>query len=185
MSYSLAYAPPEVLRAVESGAHSIVADAATDMWALGVIAFELLCSTHAFPYGTKRETICDQISGRALLPWELPEVVVAQRPLLRGLRRTVLLCLSRDPARRPSAARLLAAWNAMFDSFTTVGTTECSGDEGLDEEEALADEQFFRLAPMLRAALPPAAGPATTAVMSASDETSEGQSLASSRTRPA
>ena len=90
------------------------------MWALGVIAFELLTRRRTFPYGTQREEIFDRIAGRAALPWECPAGAPYRAAALRGLRRSVMLCLSRDPNMRPSAERLLVAWNHMFDSISSV-----------------------------------------------------------------
>ena len=126
LSYSLAYAPPEVIQALEAHQRVLVADASADMWALGVIAFELLSKQQTFPFGTRREAVFAAISGRVPLPWERPELEAQRAADLRGLRRSIMLCLSRDPAQRPSAARLLAVWNHMFDSWTSVsgGTSE-------------------------------------------------------------
>lgn len=45
---TLAYAAPEVVEALEGG-RKVVASAAQDMWALGVIAFEMLTGSSAFP----------------------------------------------------------------------------------------------------------------------------------------
>ena len=48
----------------------------------------------------------DALAGRAQLPWEDP----AQSPALeamKGLKRSVLACLSRDPAKRPTSDLLL------------------------------------------------------------------------------
>jgi hypothetical protein len=91
------------------------------MWALGVIAYELLTGQRTFPFGTTKEQVFDQISGRSLLPWEDPGGHAQRVAALRGLRRSIMLCLSRDSAARPSADRLLVAWNHMFDSFSSVG----------------------------------------------------------------
>jgi serine/threonine protein kinase len=98
-----------------------VVSEAADMWALGVIAFELLTGQRTFPFGTTKHQVFDQISGRSPLPWEDPAGYTQRAAALRGLRRSVMLCLSRDPAQRPSAERLLVAWNHMFDSFSSVG----------------------------------------------------------------
>lgn len=67
----------------------------------------------------------DQIAGRAPLRWErvgTPECDEALK-MLRGLRRSVLRCLSRDPARRPTCEALLASWNHMFDKVTSTTAT--------------------------------------------------------------
>ena len=49
LRFTLKYAAPEVVHAFESGARDIKVDAAVDIWALGMIAFELLTEQHTFP----------------------------------------------------------------------------------------------------------------------------------------
>lgn len=87
-----------------------------DMWALGLMAYELLTDTSAFPMGTSASAVCDQITGRQPLPWEDPEQGDARLSKLRMLRRSLSACLSRDPAERPTSSGLLASWNRLFDS---------------------------------------------------------------------
>jgi serine/threonine protein kinase len=95
--------------------------AALDVWALGVIAFELLSQRRAFPTATPRAAIQAALVGRKPLPWEdtAPDRAAALRPL-RALRRSVLACLSRDPAARPSVRDVLRAWDHLYDTETTV-----------------------------------------------------------------
>ena len=58
LSYTLVYSPPEVAAAVSTGAKSIVADAAMDAWAMGVVAYELLTRQSAFSLLTEgRESV--------------------------------------------------------------------------------------------------------------------------------
>eukprot|EP00892_Ulva_mutabilis_P007647 jgi/Ulvmu1/5254/UM022_0047.1 len=116
LSFSLKYAAPEIVAAYESKQRTIVASPAMDMWALGLMAYELLTDTSAFPAGTAAKTVCDQISGREPLPWEDPVEGDARLAKLRMLRRTLTSCLSRDPAERPTSSGLLASWNRLFDS---------------------------------------------------------------------
>jgi serine/threonine protein kinase len=104
------YRPPEVLAATEAGGAALPAQPAVDIWAFGVIAFELLTNSPAFAHGSTRKEIGDQISGRqGGPPWEevwgpgLEDRLVP----LRGLRDLVLQCLSRDPAARPAAAEVV------------------------------------------------------------------------------
>lgn len=61
------------MHAYESKEKTIVASPAMDMWALGLMAYELLTDTSAFPMGTSASAVCDQITGRQPLPWEDPE----------------------------------------------------------------------------------------------------------------
>jgi serine/threonine protein kinase len=48
LSFTLAYAAPEVLHAVEMGMKTIESTPALDAWSLGVMAFELLTGSPAF-----------------------------------------------------------------------------------------------------------------------------------------
>ena len=126
LSYSLRYTPPEVVLALEAGWKTVTVDSAVDIWAIGVIAFELLTGERAFPHSgldpatAERETL-DAISGRTPLPWERADAA-PRLDKLRGLKRTVLRCLERDPTRRPSAEALLLSWDHTFDNMQSQGT---------------------------------------------------------------
>ena len=67
----------------------------------------------------------DQIAGRTPLRWERVGTQECDDALcmLRGLRRSVLRCLDRDPARRPTCEALLGSWNHMFDEVTSDTAT--------------------------------------------------------------
>lgn len=117
LSFSLNYAAPETVAAHESGARTIVADAAADVWALGVLAYELLAQRRVFPVTTSAQAVRDALSGRAPLPWETREPAA-----LRTLKRSVLACLCRDAAARPAAADVVATWRNLLD-FAAVQHT--------------------------------------------------------------
>ena len=113
---------------MEAGKKTIHVDSAVDIWAVGVIAFELLTGERAFfthstsPQESNSATQ-EAIAGRVPLPWEGPNEATQQRlEKLRGLRRTVMRCLERDPARRPSSAALVSSWDHLFDNIQTMGT---------------------------------------------------------------
>ena len=132
LSYSLKYAAPEVVLALDAGCRTIHVDAAVDMWAVGVIAFELLTGERAFPIhdmsAASESAVHEAIAGRALLPWEGDSESAQHRLVkLRGLRRTVMRCLDRDPAGRPTAAALVSSWDHTFDNMQTRGTTGNAG----------------------------------------------------------
>lgn len=57
LSYTLAYAAPEVLRARMEGRSTVEAREAIDVWALGVMAFELFTGEPAFAMYTGAETV--------------------------------------------------------------------------------------------------------------------------------
>eukprot|EP00892_Ulva_mutabilis_P005772 jgi/Ulvmu1/3567/UM167_0001.1 len=128
LSFSLKYAAPEVVHALEAGSKTIHVDAAVDMWAVGVIAFELLTGERAFPThnmsaAESEQAAQDAIAGRAPLLWEGPSDATRERlEKLRGMRRTVLRCLDRDPVKRPTAAALVQSWDHTFDNMQTRGT---------------------------------------------------------------
>jgi serine/threonine protein kinase len=119
IAYSLLYAPPETVSAIEAGDRRVCPDCSLDMWALGVIAYELLTASRVFPPGTTTYKVAAAaIAGRTPLPWESSPGHMRSVPELRMLQHTVLACLNRDAARRPTASALLAAWNSLFDSGT-------------------------------------------------------------------
>jgi serine/threonine protein kinase len=109
-----------VIRAYRAGHRTIVADTAVDMWALGVIAFEMLTQQRAFGPQASAEEMIARTAGEAPLPWEDPSSA-AQAKLreLRVLKRMVMLCLDRNPAQRPTSEHVLQSWNQLFDSTRT------------------------------------------------------------------
>ena len=119
---SIGYAAPELIHALEAGERSVVADPSMDMWALGVIAYELLTCTSVFPYGESKQGAMDQLAGRKQLPWETSDKD-EKLSRLRRLKGTVLQLLHRDPAQRPTAKQVVNSWNHFFDS-TTAETME-------------------------------------------------------------
>jgi hypothetical protein len=56
------------------------------------------------------------VTGKMPLPWESPHAAQGYRRQLKALHRSVMECLRRDPAARPSAARLLRSWLHVFES---------------------------------------------------------------------
>lgn len=107
--------------AFEAGDKTVVAATPTDTWALGVMAFELLTGSRAFSRDATSQQVCDEIMGRRELPWEGARADPNTLNRMRVLKRSVLQCLSRVPAERPSAAALVATWESIFDRATSAG----------------------------------------------------------------
>lgn len=115
ITYTLGYAAPEVLADVEAGHKSHTVDPAVDVWALGVIAYELFCGRRLFDPGADISEVRARLLGSEPLPWEAgAREAGSELEGMRGLRRSVLQCLERDPSNRPTAQSLLAQWDGIF-----------------------------------------------------------------------
>jgi serine/threonine protein kinase len=119
-TFSLAYSPPETIQRLTDGETTIVAEAATDVWAIGVIAFELCTRASAFPVMIwQHDSIADAALGKRPLPWESEVGTFRTIPELRALSSVVRACLARNAAARPSAADVVRTLSSLFDSQTT------------------------------------------------------------------
>lgn len=119
---SLAYAPPEVVQRIQDGEHKIKADKSADLWALGVIAFELLTGTRVFsPDSTCEEQAVSMLCGLEPLPWEEGAVGSEESlRMLKGLRGMVLRCLDRDPNARPTADGVQRLLTDLFEASAGI-----------------------------------------------------------------
>lgn len=121
LSFSPRWAPPEVIAAFEAKQPQIEADIKMDVWSVGIIAYELLTHRPVFDKTMASVDVVAQLMGRSQLPWEDPQQQDADFRQLRMLKRSVLKCLSRSAAERPSASELLAAWERLFDHTVAPG----------------------------------------------------------------
>lgn len=94
-----------------------IAAAEVDIWAVGVIAYELVVGGPVFP---KVDWTGEDVQAAALgtrpYPWEDAVGSFKNIPVLQGLRGPLRACLSRDPQERPSAEVLLKQLNTLSDS---------------------------------------------------------------------
>eukprot|EP00892_Ulva_mutabilis_P002522 jgi/Ulvmu1/12270/UM087_0004.1 len=115
MSFSLYYAPPEVIVAYKERRRTILADPSADVWALGVIIWELLTKQKYFKEQTSMRSVVSMLRGDAALPSEqrLPADVRA-RLSSGAIKDSVFRMLRRRPEERPSISELLAHWTSWF-----------------------------------------------------------------------
>jgi serine/threonine protein kinase len=99
---SLDFAPPEVVRALQAGKFQMKVEPSSDVWALGMVAYELLTRSRAFPSGMDQDEICDQITGKAPLPWEAEATKRDKLNKLKQLKPSVLRCGGAAAARASS-----------------------------------------------------------------------------------
>ena len=107
---------PEDVQTDAQGLRHAKAATTADMWGVGVLAWELLTQQRLFSNETEQRDIVATPLGSAPLPWEQKEQAALLLPRLHALRRSVLRCLSRDPAERPASRELLGHWNGLFEA---------------------------------------------------------------------
>lgn len=120
VALTAAYAAPEVAIAHQQRQKTVQASAAVDIWAVGVMAYELLTRSIWFA-GMSQDQILAAVATAGQLPWEAstPDARRALRKSLRALAPHVMSCLSRDPMQRPSAAELVAKLDSLYQTTTS------------------------------------------------------------------
>lgn len=145
----LKYTPPEDVHAAGCGTEAVPSTAAADIWAIGVLSYELFTRQPAFPGAAPcafdpppapaaarengaanggcalpehlREDMRGRLLGHEPLPWEPGSPGAEARLACMGrFRDSVLLCLSRGPQQRPSAEGLLKQWRDAYLSNYSV-----------------------------------------------------------------
>jgi serine/threonine protein kinase len=126
LTFTLAYAAPEVVAAFQADQHTLAVHPAADVWALGLIAFEMLTGERIFAPFAEQQDILNAIAGHTAMPWEGPHRPELLRKL-RVFRRHVLECLQRDPAQRPPIDAIVRGWEHLFQASTTAATQASLG----------------------------------------------------------
>lgn len=112
------WTPPEIQKARDRKEETMEASTAADIWAFGVMGYEILTEKAAFAPGLPRGTIRRMLIGRAPLPWEdhansneLTDDIEDNE--LKGI---VLSCLARKPEIRPTAEALALTLQKLLDA---------------------------------------------------------------------
>lgn len=114
---TLTYAPPEaVVACLSAEPIEVEVHPSLDVWSLGVMAYECLAQERAFAHFSGRDAILACARGEQRYPWEAPEGELNAAWANSSARKHLEACLSRDPARRPSAAEVQANLNVLGDA---------------------------------------------------------------------
>eukprot|EP00892_Ulva_mutabilis_P006549 jgi/Ulvmu1/4266/UM194_0006.1 len=120
LSFTLAYAAPEVAAAFSAGERFIESHIALDTWSLGVMAFELLTGAPAFNLlSDGRRGVLARLRGDRPLPWEGQLSPVVQRHL-GTFKGPILQLLHREPSQRISMRKFHLTCSRLFSARTTV-----------------------------------------------------------------
>jgi serine/threonine protein kinase len=103
------YAAPEVIAAYHAQ-QQIRAQPSVDIWALGVVMFEVLTGTQIMQYCRTMDELADFASGKKAYPWESAPQAFFENSNTHAMVRE---CLRRNPALRPSASALKADVESM------------------------------------------------------------------------
>ena len=100
--------PPELQKACDRKQDAMEASTAADIWAFGVMGYEILTEKSAFAPGMPRGTMRRMLIGRAPLPWEdhSNSADLTDDISDNELKGIVLSCLARKPDIRPTAEAL-------------------------------------------------------------------------------
>lgn len=118
LEISTRWTPPEILKARDRKHESFTVDTAADIWAFGIMGYELLTGNTAFPPGLPRGTIRRMLHGKAPLPWEdhANSSELTDELTDNEVKGLVLSCLARSPSIRPPAAALAATLQKLVEA---------------------------------------------------------------------
>ena len=116
LEVSTRWTPPEIQKARDRRLDTVTAATSADIWAFGIMGYELLTGNTAFQPGLPRGTIRRMLHGKAPLPWEdhANSTDLTAELADSELKGIVLSCLARKPAVRPSAAALASTLHKLL-----------------------------------------------------------------------
>lgn len=116
LEVSTRWTSPEFQQARDRKAETVAADTSTDIWAFGIMGYELLTGKPAFPPGLPRGTIRRMLLGKAPLPWEdhANSSELTEQLEDNEMKGIVLSCLARKPSIRPHSAALAATFSKIM-----------------------------------------------------------------------
>jgi serine/threonine protein kinase len=119
--YDRRYAAPEVLHSKQKS-QQVTTDPSQDIWALGMLAYEVLTGDRVFPDGDNG-TILKHANALSPYPWSRPKLHPAfekspTRELIEG-------CTRRDPKSRLDAQKIVQQLHRMGNMQTIKDPTEC------------------------------------------------------------
>jgi serine/threonine protein kinase len=110
---TLPYVAPELW----DGRHA--ADPAADVYAFGVVLYELLCGQHPYAWGTREGGYIDITAAAQLHYLAAPRPMREQRPELPdSLLQLTLAMLGKDPRQRPTAPQILRQLRSIGKALT-------------------------------------------------------------------
>jgi hypothetical protein len=79
VSFTLRYAAPETVAAFQQGKHSVIADSAVDVFAFGIMCYELLTRSAYYPSGVSGQAVGEMLAGNKKLPHEVMSETTAKK----------------------------------------------------------------------------------------------------------
>ena len=118
--YTLRFAPPELAIALSKREKVFTAHESADIWAVGVMAYEMITGETLFPPGASAEDMKAILTGQQPFAHEVSPELMSK---LGRLRRVVQSMLSRNPSERPSILHISRKLDDM--AMATGATTGC------------------------------------------------------------
>lgn len=112
MCYTLRYAAPEVVQGDQTSKEPPFATIAADVWALGVIAYEVLCGQRLFNKDMNQAEVVSMMLGYTPLPFEANPALFQSMNAPPNAQNMLRQMLQRNPTARPALKDVLS--NSLF-----------------------------------------------------------------------